>query len=169
MRLPRERRRREVSFRRDPPGSFSPAATMPDGTWSARSRGLPDDLRGVLVLRQTKRIRTTRSPHCLGVTPGASRVRLSRGQTLERSSARSHMTWSLRIPRRTSCGVRHSRLLGRASSVPSAGTSSPAALSRDCGVLRAVEGVAHDANRRQAARADRHLTLRGGPHDPAHG
>jgi RNA polymerase sigma-70 factor (ECF subfamily) len=50
--------------------------------------GLPEDLRAVLVLRQTEGYSHREIAAMLGITPGASRVRLSRAVKLLRAALR---------------------------------------------------------------------------------
>jgi RNA polymerase sigma-70 factor (ECF subfamily) len=50
--------------------------------------GLPEDLRAVLVLRQTEGCSHREIAAMLGITPGASRVRLSRAVKLLRAALR---------------------------------------------------------------------------------
>jgi RNA polymerase sigma-70 factor (ECF subfamily) len=49
---------------------------------------LPDDLRAVLVLRQAEQYTHREIAVLLGITPGASRVRLSRAVNLMRAALR---------------------------------------------------------------------------------
>lgn len=90
MRQRAQRRRREVAFDDQVPENS--ARQMPDenGTWDVQRvlTDLPDDLRVVLVLRQTEGYSHKEIAAMLGITPGASRVRLSRAVKLLRAALR---------------------------------------------------------------------------------
>jgi len=89
MRLRAERRRREVQLHEGIPQAPSVRAAD-DARWDlerALAR-LPDDLRAVLVLRQTEAYSHDEIASLLGITPGASRVRLSRAVKLLREALR---------------------------------------------------------------------------------
>ena len=83
MRLRAERRRREVALPEGIAEASIGAADMV-GRWDVErvSATLPAELRAVLVLRQTEGYSHEEIAALLGITPGASRVRLSRAVKL---------------------------------------------------------------------------------------
>ena len=83
MRQRAERRRREVALPEGIADGRSERATQ-DARWDVERAvaSLPDDLRAVLVLRQTEGCSHDEIAALLGITPGASRVRLSRAVKL---------------------------------------------------------------------------------------
>jgi RNA polymerase sigma-70 factor (ECF subfamily) len=89
MRLRAERRRREVAL---PEGIAEASTGAADvvGRWDVERvmATLPADLRAVLVLRQTEGYSHQEISALLGITPGASRVRLSRAITLLKAALR---------------------------------------------------------------------------------
>ena len=93
MRLRTTRRRREVALD-DEVSTPSAPQTVDDGVSCDVQRAidtLPDDLRAVLVLRQAERYTHQEIAALLGITPGASRVRLSRAVKLVRRALRGHI------------------------------------------------------------------------------
>jgi RNA polymerase sigma-70 factor (ECF subfamily) len=92
MRLRATRRRREVALEEEV-STPSTAQTVDDAvSWDVQRaiETLPDDLRAVLVLRQAERYTHREIAGLLGITPGASRVRLSRAVKLLRIALRGH-------------------------------------------------------------------------------
>ena len=92
MRLRTTRRRREVAL--DDEVSTPSAQTTDDSvSWDVQRAidTLPDDLRAVLVLRQAERYTHQEIAALLGITPGASRVRLSRAVKLVRTALRGRI------------------------------------------------------------------------------
>jgi len=90
MRLRTTRRRREVVLEEEV-STPSTAQTMDDGvSWDVQRamESLPDDLRAVLVLRQAEQFTHREIAGLLGITPGASRVRLSRAVKLLKTALR---------------------------------------------------------------------------------
>jgi RNA polymerase sigma-70 factor, ECF subfamily len=89
MRLRATRRRREVALDEEVP---TQAADDTVG-WDVQRaiETLPDDLRAVLALRQTERYTHQEIAALLGITPGASRVRLSRAVKLMRTALRGRI------------------------------------------------------------------------------
>ena len=84
------RRRREVVLEEEV-STPSTAQTMDDGvSWDVQRamESLPDDLRAVLVLRQAEQFTHREIAGLLGITPGASRVRLSRAVKLLKTALR---------------------------------------------------------------------------------
>ena len=93
MRLRATRRRREVALD-DEVSTHSAPQTVDDGVgWDVQRAidTLPDDLRAVLVLRQAERYTHQEIAALLGITPGASRVRLSRAVKLVRTALRGRI------------------------------------------------------------------------------
>ena len=93
MRLRATRRRREVALE-DEVSTPSAPQTVDDGVrWDVQRAidTLPDDLRAVLVLRQAERYTHQEIAALLGITPGASRVRLSRAVKLVRTALRGRI------------------------------------------------------------------------------
>jgi len=90
MHLRAQRRRREVALEDQVPASGTGRTPDESGTWDVQRVmvGLPDDLRTVLVLRQTEGYGHREIAALLGITPGASRVRLSRAIKLLRAALR---------------------------------------------------------------------------------
>src|SRR6267143_4552937 len=90
MRQRAQRRRREVAFDDQMPGSAARHTPAESGAWDVQRvvAGLPEDLRAVLVLRQTEGYSHNEIAAMLGITPGASRVRLSRAVKLLRAALR---------------------------------------------------------------------------------
>ncbi len=89
MRLRTTRRRREVAL--DDEASTDSAPQTVDGvSWDVQRAMelLPDDLRAVLVLRQAEQYTHREIAGLLGITPGASRVRLSRAVKLLKTALR---------------------------------------------------------------------------------
>jgi len=84
MRLRAERRRREVPLHEEMSQGALGRATDDASRWDLERvvATLPDDLRAVLVLRQTEGYSHHEIAALLGITPGASRVRLSRAVKL---------------------------------------------------------------------------------------
>jgi RNA polymerase sigma-70 factor (ECF subfamily) len=93
MRLRAERRRHEVDLHEEI--SEIVAARAPDDVGrldvERMMETLPADLRAVLVLRQTEGYSHQEIATLLGITPGASRVRLSRAVTLLREALRGRI------------------------------------------------------------------------------
>jgi len=91
MRLRAERRRREVQLHEGIPETRVRAAD--DARWDLERAiaTLPDDLRTVLVLRQTEAYSHDEIASLLGITPGASRVRLSRAVKLLSTALRGRI------------------------------------------------------------------------------
>ncbi len=93
MRLRATRRRREVALD-DEVSTDSAPQTVDDGvSWDLQRAidTLPDDLRAVLVLRQAERYTHQEIAALLGITPGTSRVRLSRAVKLVRTALRGRI------------------------------------------------------------------------------
>ena len=93
MRRRATRRRREVALD-DEVSTDSASQTVDDGvSWDVQRAidTLPDDLRAVLVLRQAERYTHQEIAALLGITPGASRVRLSRAVKLVRTALRGRI------------------------------------------------------------------------------
>jgi RNA polymerase sigma-70 factor (ECF subfamily) len=90
MRQRAQRRRREVAFEDQVPGGVASHAPDESGSWDVQRviTRLPEDLRTVLVLRQTEGYSHNEIAAMLGITPGASRVRLSRAVKLLRTALR---------------------------------------------------------------------------------
>lgn len=90
MRLRAQRRLREVALDEQLPVSATCGTPDETGTWDLqRAMGrLPPDLRAVLVLRQTEGYAHREIAALLGITPGASRARLSRAVRLLRVALR---------------------------------------------------------------------------------
>ena len=90
MRQRAQRRRREVAFDDQVPASAARHTPDETGTWDVQRvmAGLPEDLRAVLVLRQTEGYSHKEIAAMLAITPGASRVRLSRAVKLLRVGLR---------------------------------------------------------------------------------
>ena len=90
MRLRATRRRREVELEEDVSASSTGQPVNDAGSWDLQRAiaTLPDDLRAVLVLRQAERYTHREIAGLLGITPGASRVRLSRAVKLLREALR---------------------------------------------------------------------------------
>jgi RNA polymerase sigma-70 factor (ECF subfamily) len=90
MRQRAQRRRREVAFDDQTPDRAASRATDESGTLDLERvlAELPDDLRAVLVLRETEGYSHKEIGVMLGITPGASRVRLSRAIKLLRAGLR---------------------------------------------------------------------------------
>jgi len=90
MRQRAERRRREVAFDDQTPDRAASGRADESGTWDLERvmAELPEDLRAVLVLRQTEGYSHKDIAVMLGITPGASRVRLSRAIKLLRAGLR---------------------------------------------------------------------------------
>ncbi len=87
------RRRREVGLEEEV-STPSPAQTVDDGVrWDMQRamETLPDDLRAVLVLRQAEQYTHREIAGLLGITPGASRVRLSRAVKLLKTALRGRI------------------------------------------------------------------------------
>jgi RNA polymerase sigma-70 factor (ECF subfamily) len=89
MRLRASRRRREVELEEH---ISAPSIGQPQdaGSWDVQRAlaALPDDLRAVVVLRQAESYTHREIATVLGITPGASRVRLSRAVKLLRAALR---------------------------------------------------------------------------------
>ena len=85
MRQRAQRRRREVAFDDQMPGSAARHTPDESGTWDVQRvmAGLPEDLRAVLEGYSHREIAAM-----LAITPGASRVRLSRAVKLLRAALR---------------------------------------------------------------------------------
>jgi len=93
MRLRTTRRRREVALD-DEVSTYAAPQTVDDGvSWDVQRAidTLPDDLRAVLVLRQAERYTHQEIAALLGITPGTSRVRLSRAVKLVRTALRGRI------------------------------------------------------------------------------
>src|SRR5258705_4700979 len=87
MRLRATSRRREVALYDE----VSADSAVDDGrSWDVQRamESLPDDLRAVLVLRQAEQYTHREIAELLGITPGASRVRLSRAVKLLKTALR---------------------------------------------------------------------------------
>jgi RNA polymerase sigma-70 factor (ECF subfamily) len=92
MRLRAERRRREVQLHEEIAETPSVRA-VDDARWDLERAiaTLPDDLRAVLILRQTEAYSHDEIASLLGITPGASRVRLSRAVKLLSTAMRGRI------------------------------------------------------------------------------
>ena len=90
MRQRAQRRRREVAYDDEMPASTDRYIPDESKTWDLQRvlAGLPDDLRAVLVLRQTEGYSHSDIAALLGISAGASRVRLSRAVKLLRAAVR---------------------------------------------------------------------------------
>jgi RNA polymerase sigma factor (sigma-70 family) len=90
MRQRAQRRRREVAYDDEAPDSATRHTPEESRTWDLQRvlAGLPDDLRAVLVLRQTEGYSHREIAALLGISAGASRVRLSRAVKLLRAALR---------------------------------------------------------------------------------
>jgi len=92
MRLRAERRRREVQLHEEIAATPSVRAAD-DARWDLERAiaTLPDDLRAVLILRQTEAYSHDEIASLLGITSGASRVRLSRAVKLLSTAMRGRI------------------------------------------------------------------------------
>jgi len=90
MRLRATRRRREVELEEQISVSPTGQSATDVGSWDLQRAmaTLPDDLRAVLVLRQADLYTHREIAAMLGISPGASRVRLSRAVKLLRAALR---------------------------------------------------------------------------------